>query len=121
MPDIAEALEHEGNVTQAVIQPAISGAEITRLSMYKADALKELAAGYDKLGLGIASGVNAALKGIGAGNSDDMARQGALAGRSAVTRDANGDIQVQPPTTGSCSASAASSMRTPLRTERSNK
>lgn len=96
--DIAAPLEREGNVTQDVIQPAISGAEITRLSMYKANALRELAAGQEALGRGVASGVDALFKGINAGTSDDMARQGALAGRASVTRDANGDIQVQPTT-----------------------
>jgi hypothetical protein len=98
--NIAAPLEQEGTVTQQVIQPAISGAEVTRLAMTKANALSELASGYQSLGQGIASGVDAAFKGIGAGSADNMARQGSIDGASSVTRDANGDIQVAP-TTGS--------------------
>jgi hypothetical protein len=96
--DIAAPLEEEGKVTQAVIQPAISGAEVTRLSMYKASALNELAQGYDTLGRGIESGVNAAMQPIAAGAADNMARQGVIDGAASVTRDANGNIQVQPTT-----------------------
>ncbi|MDQ6703925.1 MAG: phage tail tip lysozyme [Pseudomonadota bacterium] len=95
-PDIAAPLEHMGDVTQAVVPPAITGAEITRLGMVKADALRELAQGQASLGEGISN----AFASIAAGQSNDMARrqQGDLAGRSQVGRDANGKITVQPST-----------------------
>ena len=98
MPDIAAPLEEEGKVTQAVIQPAISGAEVTRLAMTKANALQELGQGQEALGQGIARGVDTAMQAINASSADNMAREGAVAGAASVTRTPNGDIQVAPTT-----------------------
>ncbi|MGB6372830.1 MAG: phage tail tip lysozyme [Methylocella sp.] len=90
--EVLGPLQSEGNVTQAIIQPALTGEQVTQQGMERAQIRGNPLANVGKLVGGIA--------GLAEGASDAMAplarAQGEAAGMQSVTRDANGNLQVQP-------------------------
>lgn len=81
--DITAPLEQLGHVTQQIVPPAITGAEITRLESIKTlvpRALENLASGIGDLGSSVAR----------------LASQAQEPSQPFVTRDQQGNIQVQP-------------------------
>jgi hypothetical protein len=85
-----------GNVTQDVIQPAVTGADVLR-QLQAQIAAKGNPLGEAAKAIGAISGAIQGIAGGIDGAGSELARdQGVQAGMASVTRDANGVLQIQP-------------------------